>query len=139
LVLTYRLPKFGRRFEPGRWLITSVTFQLPRTPEWNIDYPGIREQLAGKELSSRTVSEAVIALRTSKLPDPVNLSNAGSFFKNPQVTEDQWATLQLSHPQIPGWAQPDGLIKTSAAWLIDQCGWKGKRKGDAGIYDFVRH
>jgi UDP-N-acetylmuramate dehydrogenase len=126
---------YFKSIEPGRWLIASVILRLPRNPEWKTDYPGIRERLEGVELNARSISDAVIALRKSKLPDPDHLGNAGSFFKNPMLPVEAWRMLQARFPDIPGWTQPNGLVKTSAAWLIDRCGWKGARDGDAGTYD----
>jgi len=126
---------FFKSGEPGRWLIVSVDFKLPKQPEWKIDYSGVKDRLEGKEINSRAISDAVIALRQSKLPDPADIGNAGSFFKNPLLPADAWEHLKEHHPDIPGWPQDDGSIKTSAGWLIDQCGWKGKRDGDAGTYD----
>lgn len=120
--------------EPGRWLIAAVTFRLPRHPVWHTDYAGVREQLVGKPLDARTISDAVIALRRSKLPDPAEIGNAGSFFKNPSIPAEQFAALQSEYPAMPGWVQADGKVKVSAGWLIDQCGWKGQRSGDAGTY-----
>ena len=114
-------------------LITSVTFALPKKPEWKIDYAGVREALEGKQPTALLISDAIIALRQSKLPDPADIGNAGSFFKNPLLAIDKWEKLKEKYPEIPGYKQTDGQIKTSAAWLIDQCGWKGYRKGDAGV------
>ncbi len=114
-------------------LITSVTFALPKKAEWKIDYAGVREVLEGKEPTAQSISDAIVALRQSKLPDPATIGNAGSFFKNPVLAVEKWEDLKVNNPDIPGWKQPDGQIKTSAAWLIDQCGWKGYRKGDAGV------
>lgn len=120
-------------------LITSVTFKLvkeDKNPEWKIDYAGVREVLAGKEPTAELISDAVIALRQSKLPDPAVIGNAGSFFKNPVLSLEKWQALKADNPDtsdIPGWEQANGLMKTSAAWLIDQCGFKGYRKGDAGV------
>ncbi len=117
-------------------LITSVTFAL--TPEasqtgWKIDYAGVREALQGRKPSAELISDAVIALRQSKLPDPALVGNAGSFFKNPVLSVEKWEDLKAENPDVPGWKQADGSIKTSAAWLIDQCGFKGRREGDAGV------
>lgn len=125
---------YFKSVEPGRWLIVSVVFRLPRQPEWKTGYDGIREQLAGKTLNARVISDAVIHLRQSKLPDPAQIGNAGSFFKNPVIAQASWEELKERFPEIPGWPQEEG-VKTSAGWLIDQCGWKGKRNGDAGTYD----
>ncbi|MBU1653255.1 MAG: UDP-N-acetylmuramate dehydrogenase [Gammaproteobacteria bacterium] len=125
---------YFKSVEPDRWLILSVVFALPRQPRWKTDYAGLRELLVGKELNARVISDAVTALRQSKLPDPAVLGNAGSFFKNPAVSAEQWQALKTANPEIPGWPQADGTIKASAGWLIDQCGWKGGREGDAGTY-----
>ena len=127
-------------------LITSVTFKLvkeDKNPEWKIDYAGVREVLEGKEPTAKLISNAVIALRHSKLPDPAVIGNAGSFFKNPVLSHKEWEALKADNPNIPGYSlpkpaegsQPEEKIKTSAAWLIDQCGWKGYCKGDAGVSD----
>jgi len=119
-------------------LITSITFKLvkeDKQPNWKIDYAGVREVLEGKEPTAKLISDAVIALRQSKLPDPAVIGNAGSFFKNPVLSHKKWEALKADNPNIPGWEQLGGEIKTSAAWLIDQCGWKGYCKGDAGVSD----
>ncbi len=124
---------FFKSVDPDRWLIVSVVFRLPRKPQWKTDYAGVKELLAGKDLTSRSISDAIISIRHSKLPDPAQIGNAGSFFKNPLIPPAQWEALKASFPAIPGWPQQD-KVKTSAGWLIDQCGWKGKRDGDAGTY-----
>ena len=116
-------------------LITSVTFRLPKKPEWKIDYSGLNESLQGQELSAKLISDAVIAQRQSKLPDPAVIGNAGSFFKNPVLSLEAWEALKSNNEKIPGFTQASGEMKTSAGWLIDQCGWKGYRAGDAGVSD----
>lgn len=120
--------------EPGRWLIVAVTFRLPKQAVWKTDYAGVSEYLAGQTLNAQTISDAIIALRQSKLPDPRVLGNAGSFFKNPLVTAEAFATIKASFPHCPAWPQGEAF-KLSAGWLIDQCGWKGQRVGDAGTYE----
>ncbi len=125
---------YFKSIEPGRWLITSVVFRLPLKPEWRIDYAGMRECLADGELTAERISDAIMSIRRSKLPDPVQLGNAGSFFKNPLVSSEQWHALKQAFADIPGWLQSDGQHKLSAGWLIDRCGWKGKRAGSAGTY-----
>lgn len=114
-------------------LITSVTFALPKKPEWTINYAGVADVLEGKEPTAKLISDAVIRLRQSKLPDPDVIGNAGSFFKNPVLNLNKWENLKEKSPDIPGFSQNSSMMKTSAAWLIDQCGWKGYRKGDAGV------
>ncbi len=119
-------------------LITSVTFKLTKEgqqTEWKTDYAGVREAIEGKAPTAEIISDAVIALRQSKLPDPADIGNAGSFFKNPVLSAGKWEGLKEKNPLIPGYVQKGGHMKTSAAWLIDQCGWKGYRKGDAGVSD----
>ena len=87
------------------------------------------------QLSIANVSQAVINIRTSKLPDPALIGNAGSFFKNPTVHPEVFQQLQQAFPSIVGYHLPDGSVKLAAGWLIEQCGFKGFRKGDAGCYD----
>ncbi len=116
-------------------LITSVTFALPKKPDWKMDYAGVREVLEGVEPSAKLISDAIIKLRQSKLPDPDIIGNAGSFFKNPVMSLQSWELLKENHPNLPGYTQNNGTMKTSAAWLIDNGGWKGFRKGDAGVSD----
>ena len=120
-----------------RWLIESVTFRLPKEPVWVTAYAGVAAELGDQEPSARLISDVVIALRQSKLPDPAVIGNAGSFFKNPIMLSDQWQQLKSQFPELPGYPQKDDpkLVKTSAGWLIDQCEWKAFRDGDAGIYE----
>ncbi len=118
-----------------KYLIKNITVKLSKKPQWNINYSGIKESLEGQALTALNISNSIISLRQSKLPDPNIIGNAGSFFKNPILKEQQWQELKQKHPTLSGYPQKDGSIKTSAAWLIDQCGWKGKRQGDAGIYE----
>ncbi len=128
---------FFKRQQPDRWLIESVTFRLPKNPKWITAYAGVEAALDGQEPNARLISDAVIALRQSKLPDPKVIGNAGSFFKNPIMPIEQWKALRAKFPDLPGYPQNDNkdLIKTSAGWLIDQCAWKAFRDGDAGIYE----
>ncbi|MEA9561989.1 UDP-N-acetylmuramate dehydrogenase [Xanthomonas campestris] len=123
--------------QPDRYLIVAVEFNLPLLHELRLDYAGIREELArmGAELAGAAdVAQAVINIRQRKLPDPEVLGNAGSFFKNPLLPSEQIAALQASFADMPVFpGEQPGQGKLSAAWLIEQCGWKGKREGDAGI------
>jgi len=124
------------KHEPGRYIVTAVRFALPRTRELRLDYAGIREELARMGVDKPApfhVAEAVVRLRTRKLPDPAVIGNAGSFFKNPIVDTAQAEALKREHPELPAWPQPDGRSKLSAAWLIEAAGLKGSRTGDAGI------
>ncbi|MGC9008452.1 MAG: UDP-N-acetylmuramate dehydrogenase [Halothiobacillaceae bacterium] len=122
--------------QAGRWLITSVTFRLPKAFAPKPDYPGVREALGGVEPSPLAISDAVCAVRRAKLPGlaPHDPGSAGSFFKNPLIPAHQLAHLRAVFPLMPAWPQADGRAKLSAAWLIEQCGWKGYRRGDAGVY-----
>lgn len=121
----------------GKFIITSVTFKLKKKPDYKLEYGAIMEVLAENpesELSLNAVSNAVIKIRQSKLPDPNEIGNAGSFFKNPTISKDVWLKLKQSYPNIPGYELPEG-IKVPAAWLIEQSGWKGKRFGEIGVHD----
>ncbi|KLJ02161.1 UDP-N-acetylmuramate dehydrogenase [Luteimonas sp. FCS-9] len=121
---------------PDRWIVTAVTFALSRRAAPVLDYAGIRDALAARGVAAPTpshVAEAVIAIRRSKLPDPAVIGNAGSFFKNPIVDAATAAALRETHPDLPVFPVNDGRRKLSAAWLIDRCGWKGHRDGDAGV------
>jgi len=140
----YRDSVFKRDLD--RYLITAVEFALPRAASLapsalKLDYAGIRDELAAMGVAApdpRTVAEAVIRLRRRKLPDPAVVGNAGSFFKNPIVPVAQAEALLADHPQLPVFrGAGDDSRKLSAAWLIDACGWKGRRSdtgsGDAGV------
>jgi len=124
------------KHEPGRYIVTAVRFALPRSRELRIDYAGIREELARMGIEKPApfhVAEAVVHLRTKKLPDPAVIGNAGSFFKNPLVDASLGEALKREHPELVSWAAGDGRCKLSAAWLIENSGFKGERDGDAGI------
>ena len=131
----YRDSRFKR--DPEHHVVTAVEFALPRTPSLRLDYAGIGEELAAMGVADPTpaqVAGAVIRIRRRKLPDPAVLGNAGSFFKNPIVPAGIAAGLQSAHPDMPVFrGSGDDSRKLSAAWLIDQCGWKGHREGDAGV------
>jgi UDP-N-acetylmuramate dehydrogenase len=132
----YRESVFKRKYK-GQFVITSVSFRLNKKPVFNTSYGAIQqelEQMGVKELSIKAVSQAVINIRSSKLPDPKEIGNAGSFFKNPQVPKEQFLQLQEEFPAIPSFPFDDANVKVPAGWLIEQCGWKGYRKGDAGCY-----
>lgn len=122
----------------GRFVITAVYFRLYKAPHTlNIGYGAIKDELNDApftEYSIKDVSDAVIRIRQSKLPDPKEIGNSGSFFKNPVIGQDQFNALAKAYPRIPFYSQPDG-VKIPAAWLIEQCGWKGRRKGHCGVHD----
>jgi UDP-N-acetylmuramate dehydrogenase len=121
----------------GQVMITSVVFRLHKKHVFNITYGAIEQQLKEmgmQELSIRAISDAIIAIRTSKLPDPRQIGNAGSFFKNPTIPAAQYETLKEQYPDMPSYPAGDGMKKVPAGWLIEQCGWKGYRKDDAGVH-----
>lgn len=116
--------------------ITHVTFKLNKTHALNTQYGAIEQELTTKGIKSPTikdVSEAVIAIRSSKLPDPKQIGNAGSFFKNPVISTIQAEKLRETHPNIAMYPAPDG-VKVAAGWLIENAGWKGYTKGPIGVH-----
>jgi UDP-N-acetylmuramate dehydrogenase len=124
------------KHQPGRYIVTAVRFVLPRSRPLRTDYAGIEDQLARMGVDTPApfhVAEAVVHLRTKKLPDPAVIGNAGSFFKNPIVDATLVAALQREYPQLPVWPLLEGRAKLSAAWLVEHAGFKGIRAGDAGI------
>ena len=144
LSLNKRDCAFGYRdsvFKHGlrdRAVIIEVTFALPKRWEPNLRYAELVTEINARGISSPTakdISEAVIAIRTRKLPDPAKIGNAGSFFKNPVVTAERRNVLLAGHPALVSYPQADGSYKLAAGWLIDQCGWKGKSLGAAGVHE----
>jgi len=121
----------------NRYVICAVEFLLPRHRELKLDYAGVREELSGMGIENPRavhVAEAISRIRTRKLPNPAILGNAGSFFKNPIIPAAQAEQLKLQYDQLPGYpGDSDDTRKISAAWLIENAGWKGFRDGDAGI------
>ena len=131
----YRESVFKQTFK-DQFVITSVTFRLSKTPNFHLEYGAIREVLAANGIdqpSIRAISDAVIQIRQSKLPDPKEIGNAGSFFKNPTIPNAQFDELKASYPSIPGYPSAEG-VKVAAGWLIEQTGWKGKRIGEVGVH-----
>lgn len=127
----YRESVFKRALK-GQYILTRVHFRLQKAPHaLHIGYGDVR---SFQPTNIREVAEAVIAIRRSKLPDPAEIGNSGSFFKNPVISPEKFADLQQHHPEIPHFPAPDG-VKIPAAWLIEQCGWKGKRFGNYGVHD----
>lgn len=137
----YRESVFKKKYK-DQFAILNVTYRLRKNPEFNISYGAIEEELKKmniEKLSVKAISDAVIRIRTSKLPDPKIIGNAGSFFKNPVITNhelDQLLELKnLADQKIPSYKTGEDHSKIPAGWLIEQCGWKGFRNGDAGCYD----
>lgn len=132
----YRESVFKREYR-NQFIITSVTYRLNKVPRFNTSYGAIRQELdhmGVTDLSIQAISQAVVNIRTSKLPDPRQVGNAGSFFKNPQVPNEQYEALKQEFPGIVAFPVDADHTKLAAGWLIEQCGWKGYRKGDAGCY-----
>jgi UDP-N-acetylmuramate dehydrogenase len=130
----YRNSRFKR--EPGRFLVTTVELKLSRERELCLDYAGIRAELSAMGIDRPThtdVGQAVERLRRRKLPDPAEIGNAGSFFKNPVIAEAKARALKQTHPALPIYPVGGGKAKLSAAWLIEACGFKGWREGDVGV------
>jgi len=132
----YRESVFKTKYR-NQFAILTVTFKLRKSPVFNTSYGAIEQELdkAGvKDLSVKAISDAVIRIRSAKLPDPAVIGNAGSFFKNPSISSSRFQSLKTSFPGIVGYPLQDGAVKLAAGWLIEQCGWKGFRRGDAGCH-----
>jgi len=122
----------------NQFIVTGVVLRLQRRHQLNTSYGAIGTTLADMGIEAdptpQDVSEAVIRIRRSKLPDPAQIGNAGSFFKNPELSQTKYDALKAQHPGLPGYPVPGG-VKVPAAWLIEQCGWKGRRFGAHGVHD----
>lgn len=130
----YRTSVFKEELR-NRVVITSILLQLAKKPRPNLSYPALAQAVPNHQsIAIRDICNAVCAIRRSKLPDPAVYGNAGSFFKNPEILPEQADALRERYPAIPSFPIPTGRIKIPAGWLIEQCGWKGKRIGNAGTY-----
>jgi UDP-N-acetylmuramate dehydrogenase len=121
----------------GLYIIVSVKFQLSLIPQFNLKYGAIEQELNNRGIKSpaiKEVSQVVSQIRVSKLPDPSTIGNAGSFFKNPVISPQEFNRVQSKHPEIVHYPAADGQIKLAAGWLIEQCGWKGKVVGHTGTW-----
>jgi len=121
-----------------QFIICDVTLKLNKHPEFNVSYGAIQKTLEEshvKDLSVKAISDAVIKIRSGKLPDPKDLGNSGSFFKNPIVDASVLEDIQSSFPDVPNYPAIEGKVKLAAGWLIEKAGWKGKRIGDVGTYE----
>lgn len=137
--------KFGYRnsifknTEKGKIILTSVGFKLTKiNHQLNTSYGAIDTELSSKNIlkpSLKNISDAVIKIRKSKLPDPKEIGNSGSFFKNPIISKEQFLALQKANTSMPSYAVSENEIKIPAGWLVEQSGFKGKRFGDAGVHD----
>jgi UDP-N-acetylmuramate dehydrogenase len=133
----YRQSIFKQELK-DKFVITSVILRLTKKPSFNTSYGAISSALEAmqvKEPTLRAVSDAVVSIRRSKLPDPAVIGNAGSFFKNPEISAEQFEQLKNTFPEIPSYPAPHGLVKVPAGWLIEQCGWKGRRIGNYGVHE----
>jgi UDP-N-acetylmuramate dehydrogenase len=133
----YRESVFKNKYR-NQFVILNVTFRLRKKPVFHTSYGAISQELERmgvSTLSIQAISRAVVNIRQSKLPDPDNLGNAGSFFKNPMIPKEKFNELKAANPDIVGFSLPGGSVKLAAGWLIENCGWRGFRKGDAGCYE----
>nr|WP_257229412.1 UDP-N-acetylmuramate dehydrogenase [Pseudomonas sp. BMW13] len=131
----YRDSLFKR--EAGRWLILRVRFRLARQAALRLDYGPVRQRLVEMGVEAPTASDvgrAICAIRSEKLPDPAELGNAGSFFKNPVVSFELAERIRAQHADLVSYPAGDGLVKLAAGWLIERAGWKGFRDGDAAVH-----
>ena len=118
-----------------QYIITSVHFNLTKAPhQINTTYKGLCEKIEAKPYGIQSVAQAVIDIRSAKLPNPSQIGNCGSFFRNPVISEKQFVELQQQYPNMPHYPDQEGKIKIPAAWLIDHLGYKGYRKNDAGVH-----
>lgn len=133
----YRVSVFKRELR-DKVMITSVTYRLSLDPKLVTSYRDVQEELATMSVTTPTtldIYNAVVRVRTRKLPDPRMIGNAGSFFMNPVITQEQASALLERYPAMPTYPQSDGTVKVAAGWLIEQCGWKGARHGGCGVHD----
>lgn len=134
----YRNSIFKNTYK-GQYVILSIMLRLDKKPTLHLDYGAVKDTLQQMHIVQPTikaVSDAVMTIRRSKLPDPKALGNAGSFFKNPIISHAHFVELKKQFPKVVHFSVgKNDAIKISAAWLIEQCGWKGKRFGDSGVYE----
>ena len=128
----------------GRYIVTHVVFALSRTPQPRLDYGHLKAAVesAGSEFTPALIRRVIIKIRKEKLPEPSVMGSAGSFFKNPVITAEHFARIEAAAKaeygpdyKVPHYDLPDGMVKVPAAWMIEQCGWKGRRSGGAAVYD----
>ncbi|OYU66222.1 MAG: UDP-N-acetylenolpyruvoylglucosamine reductase [Cytophagaceae bacterium BCCC1] len=121
----------------GKYVILNVSFELSKISDFNVSYGAIKgtlDQMGVKDLSTKAISEAVISIRKSKLPDPAKIGNSGSFFKNPEIPKTQYDAVIEAFPNMPHYVIDADTVKVPAGWLIEQAGWKGKRIGEIGVH-----
>lgn len=133
----YRDSVFKKEFK-NKYVITSVTYSLRKNRLVDIRYEALKNELIATGIKDPTIKEVrdiVCRIRKSKLPDPEVLGNAGSFFKNPEISKEQFDLLKAKYSDIPGYRTEGDMMKIPAGWLIQKCGWKGKRLGQTGVYE----
>jgi len=121
----------------GKYVILNVSFELSKIPNFNVSYGAIKDtlhQMGVVDLTTKAISDAVISIRKSKLPDPAQIGNSGSFFKNPEIPKTNYDTLKEVFPNMPHYVIDAESVKVPAGWLIEQAGWKGKRIGEIGVH-----
>ncbi|MFA5469315.1 MAG: UDP-N-acetylmuramate dehydrogenase [Bacteroidales bacterium] len=141
--LAYRNSRFKQEWK-DRYIVCYISYRLNKKPAYRLDYGNLKEALISKgglrqgpeahHGNLALIRRAVLDIRSSKLPDPDVLGNAGSFFKNPELETAAFALLAERFPELPHWELPNNKVKLSAAWMIEYCGWKGKSSGRAGVY-----
>ena len=132
----YRESIFKKEWK-GRYIITYVTYRLSKSPQFHLEYGNVKGELEkqGCELTLKNVRDVIIRIREAKLPDPKVQGNAGSFFMNPVIPRMQYESLLAKYPDMPHYKVDEEWVKVPAAWMIDRCGWKGRRMGNAGVHD----
>ena len=132
----YRESIFKKEWK-GRYIITYVTYRLSKSPQFYLEYGNVKGELEkqGCELTLKNVRDVIIRIREAKLPDPKVQGNAGSFFMNPVIPRMQYESLLAKYPDMPHYKVDEEWVKVPAAWMIDRCGWKGRRMGNAGVHD----
>ena len=132
----YRESIFKKEWK-GRYIITYVTYRLSKRPQFHLEYGNVKGELEkqGCEPTLKNVRDVIIRIREAKLPDPKVQGNAGSFFMNPVIPRMQYESLLAKYPDMPHYKVDEEWVKVPAAWMIDRCGWKGKRMGNAGVHD----
>ena len=130
----YRTSLFKEKLK-DQFMVTSVVFRLSKRPGFQLHYDGLKEKVHQfGQIDLNNIRKAIIAIRETKLPDPSTVGNAGSFFKNPVVTESKALEMRSLHPKIPVYPAGPGIVKIAAGWLIENAGWKGKSAGNAAIH-----
>lgn len=133
----YRSSRFKTDWK-GKYIITHVLYRLKRTFKPNLEYGALKRELEKRGCTSVTAGELrdlIIEIRRSKLPDPTEIGSAGSFFMNPIVNKETFESLQTQYPEMPHYIVEENKYKIPAGWLIEQCGWKGRKEGAVGVYD----